>query len=154
VRTAASRVTAVTVYPNGALVTREVEVPEGAGTLELTVTPLPPSTVNSSLYTEGAEGIRVLATRFRTRPVLEDTREDVRKLQEELRQRQEAREKVEADSKAVQATLQLLAKLENFTTVTTTHATEKGALNSESAIALSKYIMDCRAEKTRELVGL
>src|SRR5262249_3166623 len=51
VKIAPSRVAAVTVYPNSALVTREVDVPEGAGTLELTVTPLPPMTVNSSLYT-------------------------------------------------------------------------------------------------------
>ena len=43
-------------------------MPEGAGTLELTVTPLPPTTINSSLYSEGTEGIRVLTTRFRTRP--------------------------------------------------------------------------------------
>src|SRR5262245_72009 len=45
-----SRVVAVTVYQNSALVTREVEVPNGPGLLELTVTPLPPTTVNSSLY--------------------------------------------------------------------------------------------------------
>src|SRR5689334_12231416 len=36
-----SRVTHVTVYPNSALVTREVEVPEGAGAFEVVVTPLP-----------------------------------------------------------------------------------------------------------------
>src|SRR5262249_3331709 len=114
---ATSRVSAVTVYPNGALVTREVDVPEGAGTLELTVTPLPQATVNSSLYTEGTDGIRVLATRFRSRPILEDTREDVRKLQEELKQLQQSQEKAEADVKAGQANLQLLSKLEGFTGV-------------------------------------
>src|SRR5712692_10053851 len=97
VKLATSRVTAVTVYPNSALVTREVDVPEGLGTLELTVTPLPPATVNSSLYTEGTDGIRVLTTRFRTRPILEDTREDVRKLQDELKQLQLGREKMEAE---------------------------------------------------------
>src|SRR5262249_3063271 len=57
---APSRVTAVTVYPNSALVTREVEVPDNLGIHEVIVSPLPPTTVNSSLYTEGAEGIRVL----------------------------------------------------------------------------------------------
>ena len=48
-----SRVVAVTVYPQNALVTREVDVPAGQGRLELVVTPLPPATVNSSLYSEG-----------------------------------------------------------------------------------------------------
>ena len=84
-KTATSKITHVTVYPNSALVTREVEVPAGAGTIELVVTPLPEHTVNSSLYSEGADGIRVLTMRFRTRPVKEDTREEVRKLEDEAK---------------------------------------------------------------------
>ena len=65
-----SRVAAVTVYPSSAMVTREVDVPAGKGTVELTVSPLPPAAILSSLYTEGTDGIRVLTTRFRTRPVV------------------------------------------------------------------------------------
>src|SRR5262249_44791418 len=53
-----------------------------------------------------------------------------------------------------QDNLKLLSKLETFTGVTTVQAAEKGALNSDSAIALSKYIMDSRGEKSRELVSL
>jgi len=149
---ATSRVSAVTVYPNSALVTREVDVPEGQGTLELVVTPLPPQTVNSSLYTEASEGIRVLATRFRTRQLMEDTREDVRKLHDELKQLQMTKEKLDSDIKAVQANLHLLTKLEN--PAAAVHPSDKGAANSESAIALSKYIMDCRVEKSKEIVSL
>ena len=84
-RTAASRIVQVTVYPNVALVTREVDVPAGMGSMELVVNPLPPQTINSSLYSEGSDGIRVLTTRFRTRPVQEDTREEVRKLEDEIK---------------------------------------------------------------------
>jgi uncharacterized protein (TIGR02231 family) len=153
-KVASSRVVGVTVYPNSALVTREVDVPTGSGTLELTVTPLPPTTVNSSLYTEGSESSRILSTRFRSRAVREDTREDVRKLQDELKQLATTKEKLEAEIKAVQANTQLLAKLENFTGVTTVQSTEKGALNSDSAIAMAKYIMDCRLEKAKELTSL
>src|SRR5262245_5157668 len=82
---ATSRITQVTVYPDSALVTREVEVPAGEGVMELVVSPLPQATVNSSLYSEGSEGTRVLTTRFRSRPVLEDTREEVRKLEDEIK---------------------------------------------------------------------
>src|SRR5258706_13386892 len=57
-----SRVVSVTIYPNSALITREIDVPNGQGTLELNVRPLPPATIHSSLYSEGAEGIRVLMT--------------------------------------------------------------------------------------------
>jgi len=154
VKVAPSRIAAVTVYPNSALVTREVEVPEGAGTLELTVTPLPPTVVNSSLYSEGTTGIRVLTTRFRSRPVLEDTRADVRKLQDELKQLQLARDKLEAEIRAVQSNGQTTSKLEGFMGVTTVQATEKGVLNSEAAIALAKHIRESRLETARELVTL
>jgi uncharacterized protein (TIGR02231 family) len=153
-KVAASRVTSVTVYPTTALITRDVEVPEGQGTVELTVTPLPPATVQSSLYAEGTDGVRVLSTRFRTRPIMEDTREDVRRLQDDLKQLQRSQDKAESDIKANQATQQYLTKLENYTAVTTTHSAEKGAVNSDNAIALSKYLIDTRIEKTRDLVTL
>jgi hypothetical protein len=83
-KSAASRITNVTVYQNNALVTREVDVPEGLGSMELAVTPLPPQTINSSLYSEGSDGIRILTTRYRTRPIKEDTREEVRKLEAQI----------------------------------------------------------------------
>ncbi len=131
-----------------------MEVPEGKGSLELVVTPLPPQTVNSSLYSEGTDGIRVLTTRFRTRPVKEDTREEVRKLDGEVKKLQEAAQKLQADIKAVEANMQMLGKLEGFTGVTTIQTTEKAVLNGETIIMLSKYVMDTRSEKAKELVAL
>src|SRR5262249_2716825 len=77
-KSASSTIEHVTVYQNNALVTRLVDVPAGTGTLELVVSPLPPQTVNTSLYSEGSEGLRVLTTRFRLRPIKEDTRDEVR----------------------------------------------------------------------------
>src|SRR5215470_14212184 len=73
---AKSRIDKVTVYPNNALVTREVEVPDGAGLIELTITPMPDQIVPSTMYSEAGDGLRVLTTRFSTRQVLEDTSED------------------------------------------------------------------------------
>ena len=87
-RPAISKITDVTVYQGQALVTREVSVPEGDGTVELVVTPLPPQAVDSSLYTEGADGLRVLSTRFRTRAIKDDTRQEVRSKQELLKKLQ------------------------------------------------------------------
>jgi hypothetical protein len=153
-RVAVSRITHVTVYPDSALVTREVEVPAGAGTVELVVTPLPERTVNSSLYSESADGIRVLTTRFRTRPVKENTREEVRKLEDEVKKLQTNAKKIQADMEACKQNMGLLGKLENFTTVSTQHATEKGKLDSEATIALAKYLMEGRGEKTKEMVSL
>ena len=66
---APSRIAGVTVYQGTALVTREVTIPQGMGLVEVTVTPLPAQTIDSSLYTEGGDGMRVLSTRYRTRAV-------------------------------------------------------------------------------------
>jgi len=153
-RSVASKITQVTVYPNSALVTREVEVPPGAGNLELVVNPLPEHTINSSLYSEGSETIRVLTTRFRMRPIKEDTREEVRKLEDELKKLRQDAQRIQADIQTCQQNTALLGKLETFTQASTQHATEKGKLDSEATINLAKYLMDGRAEKSRNLVAL
>jgi uncharacterized protein (TIGR02231 family) len=149
-----SRVASVTVYPLSALVTREVEVPAGKGVVELIVSPLPPTIVSSSLYSEGSDGVRVLTTRYRTRAIQQDTRVEVVKLQKELAELALAREKIESDIKAIQENLKLIGKMEGFLSVTTIQATEKGALNAESAITLAKHIKESRMETSRELVSL
>src|SRR5436305_8042962 len=80
---AKSRIDKVVVYPNSALVTREVDVPEGNGLTELVVAPMPEQIVPSTMYSEAGDGIRVLTTRFSTRQVLEDTSVERRKLETE-----------------------------------------------------------------------
>ena len=83
--TAPSRIVAVTVYQTSALVTREVTVPAGPGATEVVVSPLPASTVNSSLYSEGGDGLRILTTRYRTRATAETTQEEMRKLETQVK---------------------------------------------------------------------
>jgi hypothetical protein len=153
-RIAASKITHVTVYPDSALVTREVEVPAGAGLIELVINPLPEATVPSSMYTEAVEGMRVLTTRFRSRAVKEDTREEVRKIEEEIRKLQMDARRLQSEMKAIDGNMGLLAKLESFTTASTTHATEKGKLDADAAIALAKYLMEGRLEKSKLIVAL
>lgn len=151
---AASRVVAVTVYPSNALITREVTVPEGVGLHELVVNPLPARTVNSSLYSEGTEGIRVLTTRYRMRPIKEDTREEVRKAEALIRQLLQAGQKMNSEVGVIQQNVAMLGKLETFTGATLQQLTEKGLLNADTIILLSKYVMDSRAEKSTALVNL
>jgi N-terminal domain of unknown function (DUF4140) len=110
-RPAVSKITDVTVYQGQALVTREVSVPDGDGTVELVVTPLPPQTVDSSLYTEGAEGLRVLSTRFRTRAIKEDTRQEVRAKQELLKKLQADAQRLEKEIAVQQEDLDHLQRV-------------------------------------------
>lgn len=154
IKVAPSKVTTVTVYPIGALVSREVEATGPAGRVELVVSPLPATTVSSSLYAEGIDGIRVLTTRFRIRPIVADNRAQALKLMEELKQLQIAREKIEGDLQAVQDNVKMIGKMENFLNVSTVQATEKGALNAEAAIAVAKHIREQRLTSAKEIVDL
>src|SRR5204863_9912509 len=92
--TAPSRITAVTVYQGSALVTREVQIPAGAGSMEVIVSPLPAQTLDSSLYSEGSADIRILTTRFRTRASKEDAREEVRAKERQIKSLQQDAEKL------------------------------------------------------------
>ncbi len=78
----------------------------------------------------------------------------MRKLEDEVKKLQANARKLQADMEACKQNMGLLGKLENFTTVSTQHATEKGKLDSEATIALAKYLMDGRGEKTKEMVSL
>ncbi len=153
-KSAKSRIAKVTVYPNSALVTREVEVPEGTGLTELVVANLPVRVLVNSLYSEGTDGIRVLSMRFRTQEVFEDTREDVRKLEDEAKTLRLAAEKLSSEIATLRQNMMMLTKLEDFTAKTTVHSTEKGGLNSDTVITLTTYLMKQRDEKARELVKL
>jgi hypothetical protein len=151
---AKSRIVKVTVYPNNALVTREVQVPPGQGLAELVVSDLPVRTVDTSLYSEGEGGVRVLSTRFRMRPVLEDTREDVRKLEDQMKQLVIAGEKIISEMNSIKQNMQMLNKLEKFTEATVAHAADKGGVNGDAAITMAKYIMEQRAERAKEELAL
>ncbi len=154
VKVSPSHVTAVTVYQNTALVTREVAAPEGAGLTEVVINPLPPSAVPNTLYAEGTAGIRVLSARYRTRAIAQDTRAEVRAMEVKLKELAGKIQTLQADLTAAAANTTMVGKLENFTAATLQHLTDKGQLDTTQMIALAKYIRTTRGELTKEEVGL
>jgi hypothetical protein len=153
-KTVESRITAVTVYQNTALVTREVNVPEGQGQLELAVSALPPQTIDGTLYSEGTDGIRILSTRYRQRPVKEDVREEVRKLQAQIKEMQITRQNLESQMQVIQQTLGMLSKLETSMAAEVKTLTEKALPTAENTIKMAKYVLETRAEKAAALTKL
>lgn len=149
-KSAASRLTTVTVYRGSALVSREVEVPEGVGMFELVVSPLPTGVEPASLYSEGSDAIRVLTTRARSRVVQEDIREEVRKLQARLQKLQAEMELMESDHSTATQNLKMLEKLESFTETSMKQLTEKGQFSSEETIKLVNFVMKTRLEQGRQ----
>jgi hypothetical protein len=144
-RIAKSRIDRVTAYPNSALVTREVEVPAGDGLIELTVTPMPDQIVPFTMYSEGGDGLRVLTTRFSTKQVLEDTSEARRNLEAELEKAQVAAAKIMSEITTIQKNTDLLNKMESIA--------EKGKHTGDEVIAMTKYVMEQRADRAKELVA-
>src|SRR4029077_20964256 len=134
-----SRIDKVTVYPTNALVTREVEVPAGAGLIELIVGPMPDQIVPSTMYSEGGDGLRVLTTRFSTRQVMEDTSEERRKLEADKEKYQIVASKIASDMTNLQKNIELLNKLEGI-------AQQSGRTGDE-VIAMAKYVMEQRIDK-------
>ena len=66
-----------------------LNVPGAAGLREVVVTSLPERVVPGSIYAEPADpaagGVEIRGVRFRNRPVEQDVREDVRKLDDQIR---------------------------------------------------------------------
>ncbi len=153
-KAAASKVVGVTVYQNTALVTREVTVPDAVGPVEVTVTPLPASTMSTSLYAEGADGVRVLSTRYRTRAISEDTRVEVRLLEAKVKENGRKLQAIQADAKALEANTAFLGKLEVFTAATLGTLTEKGQLDAEKTLQLVAFVRDTRTKAAKEEVAL
>ena len=151
---AASKVVGVTVYQNTALVTREVTAPDAVGSVEVTVTPLPVSTLSTSLYAEGTDGVRVLSTRYRTRAISEDNREEVRKLEAKIKENGRKLQAIQADAKALETNTAFLGKLEVFTAATLATLTEKGQLDAEKTLSLVTFIRETRVKAAKEEVAL
>jgi hypothetical protein len=143
---AKSKIDKVTVYPNNALVTREVEVPDGAGLIELVISPMPDQIVPSTMYSEGGSGLRVLTTRFSTRQVLEDTSEERRKLEAEKEKYQIVASKIASEMANLAKNIELLNKLESIP--------EKGKHTGDEVIAMAKYVMDQRVALAKEMVAV
>jgi hypothetical protein len=143
-----SQIVAVTVYSSSALVTRQVTTPAVAGVVELVVGNLPPSVSPTSLYSEGADGVRILSTRYRTRVVQESTADESRKLEAQLKELRRGEQDLQRQIQANEQNLGLLAKLEGFTSDSLKQLTEKGMLSSDQVTNLAKFVMETRTTRS------
>jgi len=84
VPTTAGTITKVTVYRGQALVTRTIKVDLPQGTSEFIITDLPARIVPESLYAQTSGNLKILSVRYRERAVKEDTRQEVKELDEQI----------------------------------------------------------------------
>jgi hypothetical protein len=148
------KVDAVTVYRGQALVTRVVELAAGKGLREIVVTDLPAEVVPGSIYAESGDGVAVRSVRYRVSPVRQDVREEVRKLDEQIRQVQDGLTANERHRQVIAEQRAYLAKLEQFVAPTATLELTKGVLNAETLERLSGFLLASRQGLTDQELEL
>lgn len=146
------RIDSVTVYRGQALVTRVIELPKGDGLTEVVVTDLPPSIEPGSVYAESDTGIEVRSVQFRARPVDKDVREDVRKIDAEIRAIQDTLDSIGAAAQRLADQKAYLTQMQAFVAPTAQVELTKGVLNAETLTKLTDYVFKSReAISTQEL---
>lgn len=142
--TVRGKLDAVTVYRGQALVTRVVNVAGPGGLKEVIVSELPEAVVPASLYAEPSQGVEVRSVRYRVRPVAEDVREEVRKLDLQIQDVQDKLTANRRNQELCQEQWQYLGKLEQFVAPTATVELSKGVLNAQTLKDLTLMLTDQR----------
>ena len=139
--------TAVTVYQGNALVTRLVDVPTARGWSKSSSRRcrLRPSTAR---FTPRALTEFAFSAADTGRGQSKKIRERVRAKEMQIRTLKLEAERLKNETQVAEQNLQLLTKLENFTSVTMQHLAEKGLLNSEATLTLAKYVMTTRGRES------
>lgn len=140
------RVVAVTVYQGQALVTREVEVPQADGLLEVVVTNLPESVLPGSLFAEPIDGGQIRSVRYRARPIEEDVRKEVRELDDKILALQNKVEGVTRERDVLNQRKQYLGALEQFSSSASHEELNHGILDAKTLVELTKFLTSEREE--------
>jgi uncharacterized protein (TIGR02231 family) len=133
-------ITKVTVYRGQALVTRAVNVDLPQGASELIVDNLPAQVVPESIYAQAADAVKVLSVRYRERPVMEDTREEVKQLDAQIEEVKHKLKYAESENLHFNQQWQMFEKLKDFTVTAAQSDLNRGLLTFEPIQGLATFI--------------
>ena len=134
----------VTVYRGQAMVTRSIPLNSKPGILELVVTDLPEQVIEGSLFAESAGSVEVRSVRFRTRPVIADVNDEVRKLDDQLRALEDQQKASARHAEVLAQHKAYLDKLEAFVAPTATAEMTRGVLNADTLTKLTDMLLTQR----------
>ncbi len=151
------RVTHVTVYRGQAMVTRTIPLDGPPGIREIVVGDLPEQVTSDSLFAEGSEAVEVRAVRYRMRAVGEEPREEVRKLDEAIRDITEKLESAQQSHELTSKRASYLDQLDGFVATTAKGDLARGVLDAEAlekatlfSFEQRKLVADDLARLTKE----
>jgi len=145
---------AVTVYRGQAMVTRKIEVPEAQGLTRVIVESLPAEIVGGSIYAEAGDGLTIRSVRYRTRPVREDVRKQVRELDQKIAELEKEIEKVETRRATLADQKTLIQKLEQFTAPSADWELSHGVLDAKTLQSLTEFLFAQRKRIDEERLDL
>ena len=120
----------------------------------MVVTELPECVQPASIYAESADGVEVRSVLYRIRPVEQDVRDEVRKLDEEIQRVQDLIQTNNQQTQVLNDEGAYLAKLEKFTAATANVELTKGVLNADTLKALTSFQFDQRQRISTEVLKL
>lgn len=144
------KVDAVTVYRGQAMVTRLIELPKQDGLVELVVKDLPQRVVPGSLFAEGPEGVQVRSVLYRTRAVPQDVREEVRKIDEQIKALAQEAMATERQIEVIRKNSEYLSKLETFVATTAQVELTRGVLNADTLEKMTTTVFTRREALSKE----
>jgi len=133
-------ITKVTVYRGQALVTRAVNVDLPPGASELIVDNLPAQVVPESIYAQASDAVKVLSVRYREKPVMEDTREEVKQLDAQIEEVKHKLKYAESELAHFNQQWQMFEKLKDFTVTAVQSDLNRGLLTFEPIQGLATFI--------------
>lgn len=140
------RVTAVTVFQGQALVTREVDLPDREGLVELVVGGLPERLLPGSLYAEGPDGVEVRSVRTRVRPTDKSQRAEVQELEKRRAELTRRTQEMLVEQMLLRDRSEYLDSLEQFTAKTGAEELRHGVLNAETLTELTNLLFERREQ--------
>lgn len=145
------RVSDVTLYRDSALVTRMVPVAAGNGPREIVIDGLPEQLSTESVFAEGSEAIAIRAVRVVTEPIDGSVREEVKLLDDRLKDSQNELDELDHVEKLTTNHLALLTQLMTFTHKTVQDDLNRGVLNADTLQSMWVMARDEREQLSDRL---
>lgn len=147
-------ITGVIVYHGQALVTRTIQLNQAGGDVELLVENLPERILPESLYALSNDGVQVLSVRYREKTITEDTRKEVKELQEQIYGTdRQIRDTVRGIDNAKDR-IDRYRDQWKFVSDTSKTEMDQGVLNAKTIIELNEFMAEKNREIHEELVTL
>ncbi len=151
-KTVTGEITDVIVYRGQALVTRAIETDLPKGTSEVIVDKLPANIIPESLYSQTTDGTTILSVRYREKTIKEDTRKEVKELEEKIEKIRTEHRLATKNQQFITAQMRRVEKLVEFSLAAEQKDLNRGLLQFEPIKEMSDYVESKTTGYNKQLI--